>query len=42
MPQSLMGPSGAWLVGSAYMIWAIGTDIVNGLASAAPPHVKAE
>ncbi|KHN99745.1 uncharacterized protein MAM_02598 [Metarhizium album ARSEF 1941] len=29
-------PNGAWLVGSAYMIWSIGAEILDGLEAASP------
>ncbi|PHH80746.1 hypothetical protein CDD82_1537 [Ophiocordyceps australis] len=34
-------PNGAWLVGSTYMIWSLGSDILKGL-EAASKHAKIE
>ncbi|POR32781.1 Uncharacterized protein TPAR_07030 [Tolypocladium paradoxum] len=34
-------PNGAWLVGSTYMIWSLGGDILDGL-EAASTHAKKE
>ncbi|EQL02862.1 hypothetical protein OCS_01424 [Ophiocordyceps sinensis CO18] len=34
-------PNGAWLVGSAYMIYSLGGDIIQGLETASA-HVKDE
>ncbi|UNI13847.1 hypothetical protein JDV02_000546 [Purpureocillium takamizusanense] len=34
-------PNGAWLVGSAYMIWSLGANIIDGL-EAASGHAKSD
>ncbi|KJZ74955.1 hypothetical protein HIM_05686 [Hirsutella minnesotensis 3608] len=34
-------PNGAWLIGSTYMIWSLGSDIVQGLEMASA-HIKTE
>ncbi|PHH85092.1 hypothetical protein CDD83_907 [Cordyceps sp. RAO-2017] len=35
-------PNGAWLVGSTYMIYSLGTDILDGLETASTTPVKQE